>query len=244
MKLAGKFHSALSNMGYLQSPMKRPKGSVKGPPKAKGLLAPDHTELDDTVATEEDSSSVESFCARQAIKCPVSTPVVRRVRFARYSEVIEVENYNNPGLWWQDDECDDITMECLSLVEGNRSGPNCIDKCTLRFLDQGWKNGREEGRELLHKMKMEPQCRGLERHILLKFDKMMHDHVRNVLVIQRTANSEYLLRIASRQTSQRWEELALIRAQFDYEACRSKRKLSPMKSKSRIHTTTKACINE
>ena len=223
-------------MGYLQSPMKRPKGSVKGPPKAKGLLAPDHTELDDTVATEEDSSSVESFCARQAIKCPVSTPVVRRVRFARYSEVIEVENYNNPGLWWQDDECDDITMECLSLVEGNRSGPNCIDKCTLRFLDQGWKNGREEGRELLHKMKMEPQCRGLERHILLKFDKMMHDHVRNVLEIQQTARSEYLIRIASRQTSQRWEELALIRAQFDYEACRSKRKLSPTKSKSRIHT--------
>eukprot|EP00977_Amphora_coffeiformis_P018101 scaffold6164_cov163-Amphora_coffeaeformis.AAC.12 len=244
MKLAGKFHSALTNMGYLKTPMKRPKGSVKCPPKMKGLVDSENIELDETVTTEEDScTSVESSCTGQSVKQvtrPPSTPVAHKVRFARYSEVIEVENYDDPGLWWQDDECDDITLECLSLVEANRSGPNCINSCTLRFLDQGWRNSCEEGSELLHKMKMEPQCRGLERHILLKFDKMMSDHVRNVIDIQHTAKSEYLVRIASRQTSQRWEELALVRALFDTEAWQTKPKLTKRKSKSRLQTNTQS----
>ena len=225
MKLAGKFHSALSNMGYLQSPMKRPKGFVKSPPEMKARINPE-VDLDETVATEEDSSSVESFCTGHSFKRPLSTTTppkpVRKVRFAKYSEVVEVEKFSDPSLWWQDDECDDITLECLGLVEDNRSGPNCINGCTLRFLDQGWKDSRMKSAELLQKMKAEPQNRGLERHILLKFDKMMGDHVRNVIAIQEATNSEYLVRLASRQTSQRWEELALVRAQFDVEACRRK----------------------
>lgn len=223
MKLGGKFHSALSNMGYLQSPMKRPKGAPKCPPKTKGLLGPD-VDQDETVTTEEDSSSVESFCTGQSRKQPQSTTTARKVNFSRYSEVIEVENYDDPALWWQDNECDVITLECLDLVEANRNGPNCIDHCTMRFLDQGWKDSRIKCRELLQKMRIEPQCRGLERHILVKFDKMMNDHVNNVLQIQRTSNSEYLLRLAARQTSQRWEELALVRGHFDAEACQSQRK--------------------
>lgn len=156
-------------------------------------------------------------------------PVVKRVRFSdkkngrEKRSIRRVTKLTNPDLWYQLEETCEIQEGCIDLVEQNRQGPNCMDGPTVRFIERGWKDSAKRSNEILSKMKEAPEVRGLERHIVQKYDDLMNEHIRNVLEIQQTTESEYLLRLASRQSSQAWEELARIRAQYD-EAVVARRK--------------------
>ena len=217
MKLLARFQNGLADMRALQS--------FRRPRKVK--------EADPTEATTDDES-VASGSVSPSTPIPQTQqqqqPPFKGVRFSNKLDgrvtctVRTFEKIEDPALWFQPEETLAIQEECIYIVEENRSGPNCIDGPTVRFIERGWKDSANRSREILSKMKETPEVRGLERHVVQKYDQIMNDHIRNVLEIQATTNNEYLLRLASRQSSQAWEELARIRAQHDEAAIRKKTK--------------------
>lgn len=237
MKLLNRFQKGLASTRAFQS-FRRPTRKV--------------IEIDATEAGTDEDSSVETESVLLTETAPCSTsrpltvtapvqpqqqqpepekkaPVVKRVRFSdkkngrEKRSIRRITKFTNPDLWYQLEETCEIQERCIDLVEENRQGPNCMDGPTVRFIERGWKDSAKRSHEILSKMKEVPEVRGLERHIVQKYDDLMNEHIRNVLEIQRTTESEYLLRLASRQSSQAWEELARIRAQYD-EAAVSRRK--------------------
>ena len=217
MKLLQKFHS----LRNIKSTLRSNKGK-------------DH---DHSTVSTDDYSEGSLFSSPVEVK--EKEPLVENkastgVRFALTSdgnvlcEVRKFRKSKNPGLWWQEDEVEALQNACLEVIDNNREGPDCIEGATVRFIEKGWKEDGQRSRDLLSKMRADPSIRGLERHVIQRYDNMMSRHINNVLEIQKTSKNELLLRLASRQTSQPWVELAVIRAQHDAAILRrqkSRRKL-------------------
>lgn len=225
MKLFSRFQNGLAEMRAMQS-FRRPRKCKEVDPMLEATITAD----DSSVESDCLAASAPPAVKHQQQQAPEREPPAKGVRFSNKKKngrekcfVRTIEKLTDPNLWWRAEETIEIQDGCIELVEQNRTGPNCMDGPTMRFIDHGWKESNRS-REILFKMKEAPQVRGLERHIVHKYDQMMNEHIQNVLEIQKTTNNEYLLRLASRQSSQAWEELARVRARHDEAVVRRKSK--------------------
>ena len=176
-----------------------------------------HDSAPTSVTAVTDDSSMSSASTRGGVR--------RRERCVRFAmnpdgrvqcEVVRFQKCTDPTLWWNAYECEQIQLQCLKIIEENKFGPDSISGPALRYIRQGRREGYKKlNKPILFQMYKVPRVRGLERHIIESYDDIMRRHTDNVLRVQETANSEFLLRLASRQTSQAWEELAILRAQYD-----------------------------
>lgn len=175
-----------------------------------------------TVATETCSfSSGEMSMYHQPLE-----KTIRTVHFDMVDEdhvrceVKEVEKYSDPDLWWQPEETYEIRSECLTIVQDSQEDPNSIAYPTLRFLEQGWKEGIAGSQQLLLHMAASPQTRGLEFYIVPGLSERSRDHVQDVVHDQANKVSPNSLSAAARQASRPCLRLALLRARYDVEAAR------------------------
>lgn len=148
----------------------------------------------------------------------------RTVRFATspdgnvQCEVIYVEKYDDPELWWHPSKINELRSACQEIVSDSaRNSPISLSHATLRFLNCGWKENPDECLNVILQLPDWAESGGLERRILFRCRDIVHKHVKGVLRVQATTKSEHLLRLASRQTSHKWIEFCQILAEMEAE---------------------------
>eukprot|EP00977_Amphora_coffeiformis_P018103 scaffold6164_cov163-Amphora_coffeaeformis.AAC.14 len=165
-----------------------------------------------TVATEETSS-----CSDASWQESFSNS--KSVHFAADCQIHLVEKFDNPALWWQSEETQDIRNECIDIVEfASENTP--LSDVTHRFLEKGWKEGVHCGQPLILQMTLQRDTRGLEHHITEDYTGLVEDHLLCVLEDYESGMDSNLLAVASKRSSRSWVQLALLRAKFDEEEAR------------------------
>jgi len=173
-------------------------------------------DMDASVATEvtEENSSCSDASSSQE-----SFSNARSVHFAADCQTHVVEKYDDPALWWQSEETQEIRNGCVDIVEV-ASENTFLSDVTHRFLEKGWKEGVHCGQPLMLQMTLLKDTRGLEHHITEDYSGLVEDHVLCVLEDYESGMDSNLLAIGARRSSRSWVQLALLRAKFDEEEAR------------------------
>ena len=172
---------------------------------------------DRTLSTEQSSVST-----RDAFSLERS---VQRVRFAEDStgsvqcETHLVDRVDDPKLWWQDDEMEDVRAHCAGLVRRRSGRKMKLRASTVKLL-------RHQGNilDFLTVMHACDDLRGLEFHLVPECGLIIRRQQKDVLEAQEKNGSATTLRQVSEACSRSFLELAIRRAQYDEEeairACR------------------------
>ena len=172
-------------------------------------------EMDTSVST----AVTEESCSCSDISSQESFGNAKSVHFAADCQTHVVEKFDDPALWWQPEERQEIRDGCVDIVQV-ASENTFLSDVTHRFLEKGWKEGVHCAQPLMLQMTLLKDTRGLEHHITEDYSGLVEDHLLCVLEDYESGMDSSLLAIGARRSSRSWVQLALLRAKFDEEEAR------------------------